>query len=111
MPINIGQVGVAGPAALPFRHKPVRNLFRSPKFSTSNTKISGVTRDSANAPVANCRVELFMTFNDMPLLTTTSDGSGNYNFDNPGSGPFYIIAYKAGSPDVSGTTVNTLVAT
>jgi hypothetical protein len=39
-----------------------------------------------------------------------SDALGNFTFDNPGSGPFYIVAYKVGSPDVAGTTVNTLTA-
>jgi hypothetical protein len=85
--------------------------FRSPAFSTANTFISGVTMDSAGNPLAGVTVDLFQTGGDRITLTTISDAAGNYRFDNPGSGPFYIVAYKPGSPDVAGTTVNTLVAT
>jgi hypothetical protein len=70
-----------------------------------------VTQDSASAAIAGCTVELFQTGGDIPTMQTISDASGNYRFDNPGSGPFYIVAYKAGSPDVAGTTVNRLIAT
>jgi hypothetical protein len=87
-----------------------QDCFRSPKFSTRNTTISGVTRDSASAAVGNCTVELLQSGGDIPTARTVSDASGNYLFNNPGSGPFYIVAYKAGAPDIAGTTVNTLIA-
>lgn len=76
----------------------------------ANRAIVGVTRDSAGTPLASCRVELFQTGGDIPTNVLTSDASGNFSFDNPGSGPFYIVAYKAAGPDVAGTTVNTLIA-
>lgn len=74
-----------------------------------NFAISGVTRDSGGVALGGCRVELYVTGSDQPLLLATSDASGNFNFGNPGTGPFYIVAYKAGSPDVSGTSVNSLL--
>jgi hypothetical protein len=73
--------------------------------------ISGVTRDSAGAALGGCVVDLFRTASDERVQTVTSDGSGNYAFlpVNNGNGPYYIVAYKAGSPDQAGTTVNTVV--
>ena len=44
----------------------------------------------------------------MLLAKQTSDASGNFRFDDPGAGPFYVVQYKPGSPDVAGTTRNTL---
>ena len=75
-----------------------------------NFSISGVTKDSAGAAIGTCVVDLFVTGSDQLLYATTSDASGNFRFNNPGTGPFYLVAYKVGSPDVAGTTVNTLVA-
>lgn len=84
--------------------------FRSPKFSTVNPRITGVTRDSTLAVLASCVVQLFRTVDDQILFESISDGAGDYELTALGSGPFYIVAYKAGSPDVMGTTVNTLSA-
>lgn len=76
-----------------------------------NRAIIGVSRDSTGAILGNCNLHLFTSSADTITKITTSDASGNFRFDSPGSGPFYIVAYKAGSPDIAGTTVNTLIAT
>lgn len=74
--------------------------------------ISGITRDSAGAALGNCVVNLFQTQGNVFVATTTSDASGNYSFSVPGnSSASFVVAYKAGSPDVSGTTLNTLIPT
>ena len=80
-------------------------IFRSPG-GYSNSALTGITRDSALAPLAGCRVDLCQ--GNIIKQSITSDGSGNFTFLNPGSGPFFLVAYKPGSPDVAGTTVNTL---
>lgn len=77
---------------------------------TQNTKLTGVTRDSSGAPVGNCSLDLYLTGADMIAQQGASDSFGAFTFDNPGSGPFYIVAYKVGAPDIAGTTVNTLSA-
>lgn len=74
--------------------------------------ISGVTKDSAGAILGSCNVQLFETLTDRYISDTTSDATtGAYSFTNvsPMSRTYYIVAYKAGAPDVAGTTVNTLV--
>lgn len=75
-------------------------------------RISGVTRDANGAALGGCTVQLFRTRDDLFLDEVVSDGSGNYII---GSGSptetYYIVAYLAGSPDVTGATLNTLIAT
>lgn len=110
MPILNGQCGRPGALAIPgdrfLRTKP----FRAPVLSTKNEAIGGVTRDADGAALGNCVVQLFRTPSDSLVVEKVSDASGNYLFENPGSGPFYVVAYKQGTPDTAGTTVNTLVA-
>lgn len=110
MPIANGRRGLSNVLAIPgdrfLRTKP----FRSQPFSTKTETISGVTRDSNGSALGSCVVQLFRTPSDVLVCEKVSDVSGNYLFENPGSGPFYIVAYKQGSPDVAGTSVNTLIA-
>lgn len=74
--------------------------------------ISGQTKDSTSTPIGNCTVELYETARDLLIEKTTSNGDGYYYFKGPASTiTHYVVAYKAGSPDVAGTTVNTLTGT
>lgn len=125
MPIAIGGIqgqrrGAGGVLAIPgrrfggYQYSPQaykRVLpFRSPPFDTSSLWLSGVTRDSAGAILGSCVVQLFRTEDDSYQGQTFSDATtGAFTFQILEGGPFYIVAYKAGGPDVAGTTVNTLV--
>lgn len=71
--------------------------------------ITGVTKDSAGAALGNCVVDLFRTEDDSCAGRVQSDASGNYKIEATPQLTHYAVAYKAGSPDVAGTTVNTLV--
>jgi hypothetical protein len=71
--------------------------------------ISGITKDSSGVALGSCLVSLFRTSDNALIAQTTSDVNGNYQILIASSGAHYIVAYKAGSPDVAGTTVNTLV--
>jgi hypothetical protein len=103
------QYGMAPPAIpLPITG---RGVYQQTDWAASNRVIVGVTRDSGGAVLGNVVVDLFITGSDSIVGTTTSDASGNFSFSNPGTGPFYIVAYKAGAPDVAGTSVNTLLPT
>jgi len=73
--------------------------------------ISGVTRDSTGAAIANCTVNLFLTSGNVFVSSTTSDANGNFLFTVSSSAPqYFLVGYLAGSPDTEGTTVNTLTA-
>ena len=73
-------------------------------------KIIGTTKDSTGAALGSCIVQGFLTANDQFLREMTSDAAGYYEFcsEYP-SANHYLVAYKAGAPDVTGATVNTLV--
>jgi hypothetical protein len=72
--------------------------------------IAGVTRNASGAPLGGCWVKLYPSANDAEVQTTTSDASGNYQFVVPDNiARYYVDAYLPGSPDVAGTTVNTLI--
>jgi hypothetical protein len=70
--------------------------------------ITGTTNDLAGNVLAGCRVAIYQTSTDNIILQGISDSNGYYRFDVPQGIAFYVVAYKAGSPDVVGTTVNTL---
>lgn len=73
-------------------------------------RIFGVTKDSVGSVLASCTVALFETLTNKYIESTISDDSGNYEFRSASlSTTYYVVAYKAGSPDVAGTTINTLV--
>lgn len=72
-------------------------------------KITGITRDSTGAPLGNCVVQLLRTIDDVMVEKVVSDGSGFYSFSTVGlAQQYYVTAYKAGAPDVSGSSLNTL---
>jgi len=73
--------------------------------------ISGVTRDGNSNALGGCTVHVFLTSNDAEQFLTVSDANGNYSSSVQPSAPHYVVAYLAGSPDVAGTTVNTLAGT
>lgn len=80
------------------------------KYGNARYLISGVTRDVNGNPLGGCTVKLYTTVDDVERYTTVSDGAGNFSFSVPSNGwTWYAVAYLAGSPDVAGTTVNTLV--
>lgn len=77
--------------------------FSSPKFYGSFTA-SGVTKDSTGSALGDCTVDLFSESGAW-LARAQSDGSGNYGFGRIGVGTVFVRAFKAGTPDLVGTTL------
>lgn len=122
-PVNFGLAALGVPSRRladfrnPQRINPASDLTRMPAIvhplkrnsQAPFYQLGGVTRDAAGAVLGSCVVEVYRTDTDERLLTTTSDASGVFLFTNVPRGiALYLVAYKAGSPDVFGTTVNTL---
>ena len=95
---------------------PVTTLYKPIRYL-----LSGITRDSAGTALGNCILEVYETVPGTNVSEpkgrlvnmTTSDANGNYNLEvhsRPGA-TFRVDAYKAGAPDLAGTTKNTLTAT
>ena len=73
--------------------------------------ITGVTRDSLGTPVPNCQVFVFKTAGEVLVAAGTSDSSGVYLLPVPSyTDNLFVVAYRADSPDIFGTTVNWLVS-
>jgi len=92
------------------------NRFESISNQTDETggqgrlKIRGFTQDGTGAALGSCLIQGFINSNDVYVGQCVSDGGGYYEFCSQYSGQaHYLVAYKPGSPDVAGTTVNTLV--
>jgi hypothetical protein len=82
-----------------------------PYFPERNYTISGVTIDATGAALGNCVVRLFNTATNTQEQVTTSDASGAYAFVVDKTQAWYVVSYKAGAPDVTGITVNTIAGT
>lgn len=86
------------------------------KLKLRDYVVNGVTKDSTGAVLGLCNVEIYETTDAQNRMVgmTVSDASGNYSIsvNGPDTGmTFFAVAYKAGAPDVAGTTVNTLQGT
>lgn len=73
--------------------------------------VSGTTKNSVGTAIGSCEVDLFRTVDDVKVNATISDITivGAFSFSVGLSQSYYAVAYLAGSPDIAGTTVNTLV--
>lgn len=103
----IGQLGVPNvPKSMPA----VRGATDGDsQIVTTTYTLTGITRDNAGAVLGNCLVKLFRTGTDELVSQTVSDANGVYTIPASSLLNHYLVVYKAGAPDVAGTTVNTLV--
>lgn len=103
---NLGQDGMSG-----------GEYFEPPSNIGSGTQsmnfIKGTCLDSVGNPAADATVQGFRTSDDafVGQSTTRADGSYDLGTQNAASVQHYLVAYKAGSPDIAGTTVDTLTPT
>jgi len=70
--------------------------------------ISGITIDQLGARLPGCTVKAFNSVTNVFVDQTISDGSGNYSMNLPRGNTYFLVAYKAGSPNKAGTSVNTI---
>jgi hypothetical protein len=79
----------------------------------SRNAIRGQCLDNVSAPVAGALVQGFVTATDAYCGEVQSLEDGTYILcvEQGKATPIYLVAYKPGSPDIAGTTVNTLLAT
>jgi hypothetical protein len=85
--------------------------FRSRNLSVQTFTIAGITKDSTGAPLGGCVVDLFNTDTDVKINSIISDVNGNYSFPVQPGVQFYIVAYKPETPNIAGTSANTLIGT
>lgn len=79
----------------------------------SRNFLRGTCVDASDVSVANAIVQGYVTATDAYLGEVQGNTDGTYSLGVEASKatPCYLVAYKAGSPDIAGTTVNTLTPT
>jgi len=80
---------------------------------SQNRFIRGTCVDASDVPVASAIVQAFRTSDDefMGEAQAYIDGTYIVPVASVAGVQHYLVAYKAGSPDIAGTTVNTLTST
>lgn len=75
--------------------------------------LRGSCVDASDVPIANAIVQGFRTVDDLYLgeVQANTDGTYGLGVEVAAGTACYLVAYKAGSPDIGGTTVNTLTPT
>lgn len=78
-------------------------------LDTKFASVTGTTKDSAGAALGGVTVKCFVAATNAYVASAVSNGSGIYSVTAPTAPTAcFCVAYKAGAPDVAGTTVNTL---
>lgn len=88
--------------------------YDTPEYTSGSSSlmgIFGVTRDQYGSAIGSCVVKLFRTSDDSLQSQVTSDpNTGAFMLTTPYyPDRHYIVSYKAGAPDISGASVNTLI--
>lgn len=75
--------------------------------------LRGTCVDASDVAVANAIVQAFVTSTDTYVGEVQANTDGTYvlGVETLAGVQHYLVAYKAGSPDIAGTTVNTLTNT
>lgn len=75
--------------------------------------IKGTVVDASDVPQSGAIVQAFVTSDDRYVgeVQSRQDGSYDLGVETLPGVQHYLVAYKPGSPDVAGTTVNTLTST
>lgn len=76
--------------------------------ASSRLALTGYTRDAYGSPIGGCTVKIFRTIDDSLQSSVVSDSNGWYSITTPYADGHYLVVYRAGPPDICGTTVNTL---
>lgn len=77
--------------------------------SQAQKKFKGNTLDKNGARLGNCTVRGFRTSDNLFTCIVVSDPGGYYELCVAYTDAHFIVAYKSGSPDRAGTTINTLI--
>ncbi len=105
---DVARSSVVNPAhALFTEDTPSGRVFNRQNMYLTNA----VTRDTNSAELGLVRVMVFRTEDNTFVDETLSAANGVWSIVMNRSGPFFLVAYKVGSPDVAGTSVNTLLPT
>lgn len=70
---------------------------------------NGITRDQYGSPLGGCTVRLFRTSTNELQAIVTSDANGAFLATSPYNDAHFMTVHKAGSPDVAGASIDTII--
>lgn len=70
----------------------------------------GFTRNQYGSPLGGCTVRCFLASTSELVSQVVSDDAGFYIATTPYVGAHFLTVHKAGSPDVAGASIDTLIA-
>lgn len=78
---------------------------------TANFLIAGFARDASGNPLLGARILLYRAGRVGEIVGETLSNSvdGSYSFTVGDNGAYFVVAYKAGAPDVAGATPFTVI--
>lgn len=100
-----------------WRHLSMNDLFEPYSCDGEGTQsqnfLRGLCVNESDVPVANAIVQAFRTSDDAFAGEVQANTDGTYvlGVQQSKATAHYLVAYKPGSPDIAGTTVNTLLPT
>jgi hypothetical protein len=80
-----------------------------PSGANGRLGFNGFSRDASGGVIAGVTVKCMLTATDTKQSEAVSDANGLFVVSTAEAGGHYLIFYKAGTPDICGTTVNTLL--
>lgn len=80
-----------------------------PSGANGRLGFNGFSRDASGGVIAGVTVKCMLTSTDTKQSEAVSDVNGLFVVSTAEAGGHYLIFYKTGTPDISGTTVNTLL--
>lgn len=81
----------------------------NPSGGNGRLGFNGFSRDASGGVIAGVTVKCMLTATDTKQSEAVSDANGLFVVSTSEAGGHYLIFYKTGTPDISGTTVNTLL--
>lgn len=69
----------------------------------------GYARGADGSPLPGASVKLFLTSDDSLKASVVCNANGFYRATTDNAGAHYLVVYKAGPPDITGASINTLL--
>lgn len=96
--------------------QPGRTMMGATLSSMVSWLVVGVTRSAGGIPLPFCDVIVLevgrLTIDGAPVVArATSDANGAYSIPVPTNNAYQVLAFKAGSPNVSGVSATTVTPT
>ncbi|MGL4442669.1 MAG: hypothetical protein ACRCU1_03520 [Alsobacter sp.] len=92
------------------RAVPIAVRVNPPLSARQPPVLSGIAKTSADVPIPGAFVRAHRVGDGMPVGSAIADGAGAFTIPVTVSGPFQIVCYLKGAPDLAGVSADNLEA-